>query len=67
MSELKGESKTYIIQYACDDCEKIPNPGCVIVKQNKGLMTYPTIYFYECPNCKKEYEFVGDYPRVVYE
>jgi hypothetical protein len=62
MAEIKGEIKTYIIQYACDDCEKIPNPGCILNKRELVLLTHPPIYSYECPSCKKKYKFSKSYP-----
>lgn len=67
MSEIRKEAKTYIVQYACDDCEKIPNPGCILEKQSTVMLTYPDIYYYKCPNCKKEYKFSQDYPVFQHE
>lgn len=66
MSKITKKVDAYISQYACDDCEKIPNPGCML--ELKHVLTrLPPIYVHECPNCRKEYKLDDSYPRVFYE
>jgi predicted nucleotidyltransferase len=69
MSELKNEVKIYIMEYTCDECEKKPNPGCILkkVKSNELYFTYPSYYKYECPNCKKEFPLNEIYPYLKHE
>lgn len=65
MPEIKREAQAYIINYACDDC--IGKIGCMLASNDGIELTYPRIYCYECPICKKEYNFNVCYPRVVIE
>ncbi len=67
MSELKRPVATYIVNYACDDCEGTPMSGCILQSTGQILMTSPPIYCYECPNCKKKYKLDRHYPCVDYE
>ena len=65
MPEIKREVQAYEIKYACDDC--LGKYGCMLVRNNLVSLTYPPLYCYECPLCKKEYKFTEDYPKVVFE
>lgn len=66
MGEIKKELSTYILQYACDDCEKTSSIECILVNEDRTL-SYPHLYIYECPNCKKEYKFSKYYSKLYYE
>lgn len=67
MSEINKEVKTYMTHYACDECEKIPNPGCILRRTGFIRPTNPPTYVYECPHCKKEYNLSKSYPNIYYE
>jgi hypothetical protein len=65
MPELKRKVIPIWVEYACDECIQKPNPGCLLKPSAFG--TYQSHFFYECPNCKKLYEFKNAYPRIEYE
>ncbi len=64
MSEIKKQVTPIMINYRCDDCEKIPNTECILQNNGKMILIYPSLYGYECPNCKKQYEFDKHYPYI---
>jgi len=67
MSESIREAKAYMVEYLCDDCEKIPNPGCILINTDALFLIYPAKYVYECPNCKKRFVLDKHYPRIDFK
>ena len=67
MPEIKRRVIPMHIEYACDECSKAPNPGCLLEFTGKVLPMIPPKYEYTCTNCKKL--FIKDklYPEILYE
>lgn len=48
MSEITKDVQPILVNYVCDDCEKIPNPGCILHVKSYWTVD-PPLFVYECP------------------
>ena len=63
MAEVRYEVKTFVIEYACDECGEGEMKGTGNV-----LMTSPVNYPHQCNKCGAMKTFTGEkYPKKIYE
>lgn len=67
MPEIIQKVRPVMLNYACDDCCKKPNPGCILKRTGNQFLTYPVTYEYKCPSCYKIYMLKDAYPSIDYE
>lgn len=66
MPEVKEKVDTYMINYACDDCNEINNRNSFLIKKGKGYLIDLNKFELECPNCKKIFIMDDIYPKTIY-
>lgn len=67
MAERKWLVKVFEVNYYCDDCSKIPNPGCLLKFTGIIQPTNPYKYQHQCPFCEGIYYLGKRYPILIYE